>query len=75
MFPGMARDRFVQGIAIFDTFIEPKWIVVVKIDEQSIRKAGTLVNSLSNGVRRTKQDRLRILGGQVLTVRGDVTQD
>jgi hypothetical protein len=75
VFPCMGRYQFVPGIASCDTSIEPRWIVVVKIDEQSIRKTSILVDSLSNIVRKTKQDRLRILGGQMLTVRGDVPQD
>jgi hypothetical protein len=56
MFPGMGRYQLVPGIASCDIFIEPRWIVVVKIDDQSIRKTGIPVDLLSNIVRKTKQD-------------------
>jgi hypothetical protein len=73
IFPGVGRYQLVPGIASCDIFMEPRWIVVVKIDNQSIRKTGILVDSPSNFVRKTKQDGVRILGGQVLTVRSDVS--
>jgi hypothetical protein len=75
MFPGMGRYQFIPGIASCDTSIEPKWIVVVKINIQFIGKTSIFVNFLSDIVRKTKQDGVGVLGGQVLRVRGDVPQD
>jgi hypothetical protein len=53
-FQGVGRYQLVPGIASCDIFIEPRWIVIVKIDDQSIRKTGIAVDILSNNVWKTK---------------------